>query len=178
MTRIRQAFAEHPTATTVTVVVAALLLVGLAVVLAVNVLGTRDEVADASPSAPPASEAAPSVTPAPSSAESVDTPSPSVTPEPEVVYAEVFAVEATADTSLRSGPGEDAEVGSLGPGDVAVVADPVQEVDGVEWYTVNHGEVFGWVSADTETLTFHRRVAQATPASLFGIDAGPSGFIA
>ena len=178
MTRIRQAFAEHPTAVTVLVGVGALLLISIAALLLIGLLGTRDGVADATATPIPESvapSASASVEPSPSN--SVD-PSPSSTPAPEVAYAEVFAVEATADTPLRASAGGEAGTTTLPAGATALVVDLPQDVDGSEWYVVQHGEEFGWVSADDGTITLHRRLARSMPATTYGIDASTSGFIA
>jgi len=177
MTRIRQSFAEHPTATTAAAVVGALVLVALAGLLAINLLGTRDAVADASPSTAPASEA-------PSSRESIapspsqEAPSPSEVPAEEVVYGGPFAVEATADVALLIEPADTMEVGTIPAGAVALIADGPVERDGRDWYLVLHGEDQGWVAADEASFIVHRSVAQAEPAQVLGIDAGPLGFVA
>ncbi len=176
MHAIRQWTDQHPTLTAASLLAAALLLLGASALLIMALLRSAPQTASASPT--------PTV-PGQASGLASGTPSASTsgTPPPLIQETSAFGAVVLVDgLRVRATAATGAAVGSLASGDIVVISQGPQSVDGQDWYEVSAtNELHGWVSAGPSAgpfLELHHRVAAELPAMVDDLMGGPDGYVA
>ena len=179
-------FAPDRRLTTWIVLGGAALLVAVAILLAAG-LWRQIPTGDAnSPSPAPSSDLSGQPSPSLASSGPSATSSPLVPPrptEPPVARYGPFAAIVLVDSlRVRSEPGASGTViGAFQTDDVVQILDGPAEVDGDQWYSVEgRANLHGWVSAgpDDSYLYMQAMLSTNVPATIRGVAAGTSGFLA
>jgi hypothetical protein len=176
-------FAPDKRLTTWIVLGGAALLVGVAILLAANLILARPVVDSTSPSPSPSVSASDSSEPSASGSAS---PQVTLTPDetPPAQYLGPFAaIVLVDDLRLRSEPGlTGTPIAAFHADDVVQVLGAPVEADGDQWFNVQgRGNVVGWVSAGPPGdayLDLRRRLPSNIPGYLWDVAAGANGFLA
>ncbi len=185
VSRMTGRFAPDKRLTTSIVLGGAALLMGVAILLAANLILARPLADSTSPSPSPSVSASDSSEPSASASGSA---SPQVTPTPDATPSAQYlgpfaAIVLVDDLRVRSEPGlSGTPIAAFHADYVIQIMSAGVEADGDEWYKVlGRDNVVGWVSAGPPSdpyLDLRSRLPTNTPGYLWDVAAGPNGFLA